>query len=592
MGWAQPGRAWTGGRWSLDLRDDELADVAVDGVVVLRSVRLVLRDRDWGTIDLDLERYEMEPAGLTLSVRGGGIVGTVAVRIDDERLEVVADVTAERDVDTNRLGVVVLHPLGVAGAALAVTHTDGGVERTRFPLAISPHQPARDIAALAWEHRGLAVSASFEGDVFEMEDQRNWTDASFKTYSRPLDLPFPYRLAAGTRVRHAVVVHVSGRANTTAAEDDEVTLRTAGVVPAIGVGAATAPDPAPPATPPAMPLGEFVRVELDLASPAWPAALERAATTGLPLDVRLVRASPADLHEAVPTLRDLPVRTIGAFAGDGVSQHVSDATVVDALRKELAASQIDVPVVGGARTHFTELHRGRALLPDDLDGVCFALTPLFHSPTTAQLVESLAVLPLIARQAVDLAGLPVHVGPVTLRPHVDAVATTPEPVPASPDLRDGYGPALIDSTDPRQSAPELAAWTIAAVAGLTAPGVASVALFEEWGPRGIRSSEGEPFPVAAALDALSALAGAPAEVGHTADGRVWILRAQTSSGPVTLAANLDEVARTVTVHDGEAAELTIAAGAWCRRDGRLPSVGRPLPGEGATAAPAPTGAGP
>jgi len=562
MGWAQPGRAWAGGRWSLDLRDDELADLAVDGVVVLRSIRLVLRDRDWGTIDLDLERCEMEPAGLTLSVRGGGIVGTVAVRIDDERLEIVADVTAERDVDTNRLGVVVLHPLTVAGAALAVTHTDGGVERTRFPLAISPHQPVRDIAALAWDHRGLALSASFDGDVFEMEDQRNWTDASFKTYSRPLDLPFPYRLAAGSRVRQTVTVQTAGRAEAPTLGGDEVVLRPAGTVPAIGVGAATAPDPAPPA----MPLGEFVRVELDLASPAWRAALARAAASGLPLDVRLVRASPAELHEAVPTLRDLPVRTVGAFTGDGAHQHVSDATVVAALRRELAAAGIDVPVVGGARTHFTEFHRGHALLPDELDGVCFALTPLFHSRTTAQLVESLAVLPLIARQAVDLAGVPVHVGPVTLRPHVDAVATTPEPVTASPDLRDGYGPALIDSIDPRQSAPELAAWTIAAVAGLTTPGVASVALFEEWGPRGIRSSGGEPFPVAAALGALSTLAGAPAEVGHTADGRVWVLRAQTASGPVTLAANLDEVARTVTVHDGEAAELTIAAGAWCRRD--------------------------
>ena len=27
------------------------------------------------------------------------------------------------------------------------------------------------------------------GDSFEMEDHRNWTDASFKTYVRPLALP-------------------------------------------------------------------------------------------------------------------------------------------------------------------------------------------------------------------------------------------------------------------------------------------------------------------------------------------------------------------------------------------------------------------
>jgi len=38
---------------------------------------------------------------------------------------------------------------------------------------------------------------SFEGDVFETEDQRNWTDASFKTYCPPLRLPYPRPFEAG-----------------------------------------------------------------------------------------------------------------------------------------------------------------------------------------------------------------------------------------------------------------------------------------------------------------------------------------------------------------------------------------------------------
>jgi hypothetical protein len=560
MSWAESGRAWTSGRWSLDLRGDELADLTLDGIPVLRSVRLVLRDRDWGTVDLAVTRREVTSSASTLHVRGGGILGTVAVRAEGARLEVVADVTAQKEVETNRLGLVVLHPPAVAGAELAVVHPDGTVEHTRFPRAISPHQPAFDIAGLAWEHRGLTVAMDVEGDVFEMEDQRNWADASFKTYSRPLSLPFPYRLAAGTRVRQAVTVHVTGRAAPSPAADDEVVLRRAGVVPAIGVGAATAPDPAPrPA-----PVGSFVRVELDLSSPAWRAALARAAAAGLPLDVRFVRASAPDLLAGVSALRDLPLRTVGAFAGEGPGKHVSDATTVAALRAALREAGLDVPVVGGARTHFTELNRGHDLLPDDLDGIGFAVTPLFHSRATAQLVESLGILPLIARQAVELSGgVPVHVGPVTLRPHVDAVATTPEPVPRSADLRDGYGPALLDAADPRQSAPELAAWTVASLAALTTPGVASVAFFEEWGARGIRSSDGEAFPVEAALTVLTGLAGHPVEVGRTADSRVWVMRVATPGGPVALAANLDEVPREVRV---QAEQITIPAGGWLRAE--------------------------
>ena len=47
-----------------------------------------------------------------------------------------------------------------------------------------------DVETVAAERRVL-------GDAFEMEDQRNWADASFKTYVRPLSKPRPYVIAKG-----------------------------------------------------------------------------------------------------------------------------------------------------------------------------------------------------------------------------------------------------------------------------------------------------------------------------------------------------------------------------------------------------------
>ena len=43
------GERWSSGRWALDLRGDELADIRCDGEVMLRAVRLVARDVDWHT---------------------------------------------------------------------------------------------------------------------------------------------------------------------------------------------------------------------------------------------------------------------------------------------------------------------------------------------------------------------------------------------------------------------------------------------------------------------------------------------------------------------------------------------------------------
>ena len=44
-----------------------------------------------------------------------------------------------------------------------------------------------------------------------MEDQRNWTDASYKTYVRPLALPWGYTLAKGSRHEQSVRLSFAGR---------------------------------------------------------------------------------------------------------------------------------------------------------------------------------------------------------------------------------------------------------------------------------------------------------------------------------------------------------------------------------------------
>lgn len=571
MTWHTAWPAWRSGPWFLDLRDDELADIAYEGRVALRSIRAVVRDREWATAAFTVDRIDSTATTATLHVRttelGFDLRGSVHVEVDaTSALRVSLDLETAADVDTNRTGLVVLHPAGVAGCPLEVIHASGPVEHSEFPAEISAHQPAFDIAGLGWIVDGLAVDLRFSGDVFEMEDQRNWSDASFKTYSRPLALPFPYRLAAGSRIRQSVEMRAAVVAASTPAGSDTITLAESGVFPDIVVGAATAPDPAPVADR----LGAAVLVELDLASSAWHAALDRAARSGQPLDVRFVLADddPDALFAAAGALRDLDVRRVAAFQRSGDARHVSDAAAVDLLRRALAAAGETIPIVGGARSHFTELNRERHRLPDDLDGLVFSTTPLFHARGTEQLVESLAMQRLIVEQAVRLAGaLPVHVGPIALRPRFNDAATTPPPMPAHADLRDGYGPALIDADDERQDAPELAAWTIASAAALAVPGTASIAFFEEWGPRGVRSSDGADRAVADAVRALDALRGARLLHGASPDGLVWAIGGLLPDGTETiLVANVDRRERAITVRTPRtdlSAELP--AGSWSTR---------------------------
>ncbi len=573
-------RTWHSGPWSLELRGDEFADLAYRGHVVLRSVRAVIRDRNWDSAALVVDRVDESGIALTLHVHSEGLGSDLRGIVRAElrgpgRLRLLADLESATAFETARTGLVVLHPPALAGTALHIRHSGGAVEHSRYPVPISPHQPAFDIAGLSWSHGGLDVDLRFAGDVFEMEDQRNWTDASYKTYSRPLALPFPYTLEAGERVVQSIDVSVSGTPAPTALPPvTRLRLEEGAALPAIAVSASTAPDPTP--SPAVSPAGAdsgawpaAVLVELDLATPNWRAALDRAATRARPLDIRFVLADddPTSIDEAAHALHGLPIARVTAFWPTGPARHVSDLEAIALLRHALTEAGVDAPIVGGVRSHFTELNREHQRLPRRLDGLVFSSTPLFHSLSTAQLVESLPIQRLVATQGVELAaGPPVHVGPISLRPHFNDVATTPARLPEHDDLRDGYGSALTDSADPRQSAPELAAWTVASAAALAVPGVATLAYFEEWGPRGVRAPDGTPYPVFDAVTALAELSGKRGLRGDSPDGLVWAVGARTDDGDAVLVANLDRRTRSVEVElpGGETRVADVHAGTFRR----------------------------
>ncbi|MBQ3358174.1 MAG: hypothetical protein IJG47_04650 [Microbacterium sp.] len=561
MTWNRPERdERTLGDWTIERRDDELADLQWRGHRVLRSIRAVVRDSDWNTLPLTVGEISGHGTGIEIAVRTTepAFEGVLRATADAAELAITLDLRAMRDVDTNRTGLVVLHPPQVAGAPLQVGHSDGTTEQTAFPERISAHQPVFDITSLGWTHDGARADLAFDGDVFEMEDQRNWTDASFKTYNRPLSLPFPYRVIAGEHVVQTLRIEVQETAGAEfRADSDTIRLAPAGPFPSVGVAAASAPDPAPAVDP----IGTTLLVELDLAGRDWRAAITRAATSGLPLDVRFVidPAAPEKISDAVAALAGIDLVRATAFHQVSDARHVSDGEAIDLLRAALAAHGRTPAVIGGSRSHFTELNRELHRLPDDLDGIAVTVTPLFHSADTEQIVESVAMQRLVAEETVArAAGRPVHIGPASLRPRFNAVAASPQPLSPHDDLRDGYGPQFTGTDDDRQQAPELTAWTIASAAALAVPGVASLVWFEEWGPRGIRSSDGEDFPVASALHALAALAardGATLLTGPSADGLTWAIGARTDAGDDILVANIADEPRSlhISTDRGEAA---------------------------------------
>lgn len=536
------------GPWRLELRGDSLSDLRLAGARVLRAVRVVVRDRDWRTARST--EVSADRRGDVLTVRGRSLLADAGVDVAwtltataaPGQLRVDLDARALAPFARNRLGLVVLHHPDDAGAALRVRHPDGSTTAASFPVDVAPHQPARDVAGLAWERPGVAVDLELTGDVFEMEDQRNWTDASFKTYSTPLDLPFPVDVPAGARVRQGVVVRgaplPSPSTGTGAASGTAAASRTAAVTgpgPATGVVRLVPAGHRVPALGGAAP----ALVEVDLAAPAWGDDLRRAAVTAgdRGLDVRLVTDDPGALRAAARLLLDLPVVRAGVFSA---TTHVTEPEPAAALVEVLGPRGVEV--VAGTRAHFTELNRHHGRLPAGAASWTFSSTPQMHDTARDQVLEALDVQALTARRAVALAGgRPVHVGPVTLRPRFNAVATSPGGATAPPE------------PDPRELGPACTAWVVASAAALAVPGVTSVTHAPTGG-----GQPGPGTPLARALVLLARVAGSAAlAVEGELPGGVHVLAAELGGTVTVLAANVGALPRTLRCTGAAEASLEL-----------------------------------
>jgi len=486
------------GPLSLWFTQGDLRYIRCAGREVIRRVYAAVRDANWGTVAGVISGLKVESSEDSFRIayqcdhREGdihfrwtaGIVGTPDGAITFS-LAGQALTTFRR----NRIGLCVHHPLeGCAGRPCVVEKVGGGIERGVFPKSVSPHQPFLNVRAVSHEVRpGLTAEVRFEGDVFEMEDHRNWTDAGFKTYSTPLALPFPVEVKAGTEIRQSVRLTLKGEppAPAAACRDCAVSLafsKESKRLPAIGLGLASHDEP----------LGEKEIARLKALRPAHlradAASLERAAldaaAIGIPLEVAVTLGEDpeAELKALAARMRELRPR-IARWLIFHAKERASSSRWAALARRYLPAA----PFLAGTGANFAELNRNRPE-PKDIDGVCFSLNPQVHAFDNFSVVENCAAQAEAVESARQFAaGLPVCVSPVTLKPRFNAVATAAEVSRPSGEL-----PPQVD---PRQMSLLGAVWTLASIKHLALGGAAAVTYYETTGWRGVMdTARGSPLP--------------------------------------------------------------------------------------------------
>ena len=166
---------------------------------IIRRIYVAVRDRNWDTVKPVLSNVKMDIKDdsfiITYTVNNiqsdidfcwlGKIIGkangTITFSMDGE---------ARSTFWRNRIGFCILHPMEYASTECKIEHVDGTIEQTTFPKFIAPQliindkpspvEPFSNMRALVYQVKpNLLAEVRFEGENFEMEDQRNWTDASF-----------------------------------------------------------------------------------------------------------------------------------------------------------------------------------------------------------------------------------------------------------------------------------------------------------------------------------------------------------------------------------------------------------------------------
>ena len=489
------------GPLTAELEDGNLRYIRFHGREMLRAVSFIVRDRNWGTYRPCIADLRVEEDGDSFRVKYRATVGDEGqsfryqARIegqDDGSVVFEAEGEGVTDFLTNRTGFVVLHPIeGVAGELATIEHVDGRVVETRFPDLIDPVQPMMELRAITNAFApGFTVTCRMEGDTFEMEDQRNWTDASYKTYVRPLALPWPYTLNAGERLSQRMVLSVNvtpGAVIRPPARSVRLALtpldRSA---PPLGIGL----DPAHAGATEAL-AGALRELHLNHVICAYDpgrghdrASLARVVEGGRALEaelwleavIRSVEGYAAEIADLGRLVADLgsPFTTVLVSPAPDLKCTLPGSASppcppAEALYAATRAAFPGLRLGGGMFSYFTELNRKRP--PAELlDLVTFTTSALVHAGDDRSAMESLEALPAIARSVrAFVGGTPFQVGP-------SAISMRDNPYGVAPMENPNNIRQAMNRADPRQRGLFAASWTLGYYAHFARGGAAAVTL--------------------------------------------------------------------------------------------------------------------
>ena len=484
-----------------------------------RRIYVAVRDVDWDTIPGEISDLRVRHDDDSFEVayrrrhRRGPIVVDLVVSFvgaADGTIRCSMDGLTRDEFRYYRIGFCVLHPARSGAGARYRAAGKAGPFGGRLPTLIEPpriengaYQPlVPAYSTLELEQTdGLDVRFDFEGDLFEMEDERSWTDASFKTFCPPYAAGI-LSAVEGSKIHQQIQITARARPGVSFAVPEPVrvpgsfaaTSQLVALTLGSGIGRGLPPlglacssDGAELADQEAEKLRilhlAHLRVELRLWEPSYPELLARAVREarllgcGLELALFVTDDAERELGGLGARLTGIDVARVLVFHEPEAHLRATDVAWVRLARACLAETIGTAPIGGGTNGNLAELV-GTLRDTDDMDVVSYTANPQVHASDETSIMENLETLAVTVTTARSHApGCRVAVSRLTLKPPFATYATEPES-PSAPS-----GPPVY--VDQRQMSLFGAGWAMGSIKYLAESGVSSLTLCETVGGAGL-----------------------------------------------------------------------------------------------------------
>ncbi len=462
-------------------------NISINGVEIVRRIYVAVRNEIWNTIGYTVSNLSIHKARSSFHIeydarhKNGPIDFTWHAVIDgsnDSEIRFTFHGKALSAFKTNRVSFCILHPLATCqGAPCTVLTVNGSRLKSKFPQTISPHQPFLNMRALSQSVKGIKYELFFLGDIFETEDQRNWTDASFKTYCPPLAVPRPYIIKKGTQFSQIVSVKAEKTVKI-----PKATKKPSSFIPfdcnkksqdrniaELGCCLPTVPRGKPALLARALNFSHF-RIDVDAATGTLP------AFNAIPLEVALfvsgksLQKQVLRFCESAKNKRAVVKRIVVFHKNEVVT---SESTLRQCVRI-LGTTFPDANIASGTNNYFVEINR-KPLRSKLIKNICFSMNPQVHTFDDQCVMDNVFGQAPTLQTAKELyPHSRFFVTPITLRPRA---------IPENPKKFHGM--------DPRQKTVFAAAWTCASIINLSIANAAGLTYFDLLGDCGLMEKSGD-----------------------------------------------------------------------------------------------------